>query len=272
MIYEDCDVVNNEKKKQELWWLKKFLKLLNGSMQIEKIQCGESPDFILSFKQKKIGLESINHHSDENEPHGSEEMRYYGDFKKLKKIIEEKGDKYPELRGITVYFSSFKESRLPPKKRNKEFAEEFIKILIEESNNMESNDIDIRPTNNYPVLKKYLTEFSLMKTDNHYFTFDAANYATGFSFTEKKLIHTIKKKEPKVDIYRKKQIHEVWLLVVCGQGTIPNDTSYHLKNRLNNWGDLTKLLINSKFNRVYLFDVERHSIYEWPQSQWIKIM
>jgi len=93
MIYEDCDVASNEKKKQELCWLNKFLKLLNGLMQIEKIQCGERPNFIISLKQKKIRLESINHYSDENELHGSEEMRYFDDFKKLKKIIEEKGDK-----------------------------------------------------------------------------------------------------------------------------------------------------------------------------------
>lgn len=68
------------------------------------------------------------------------------------------------------------------------------------------------------------------------------------------LIEKIKSKEEKLPLYKKQRVSELWLILVAD--TFERSTSFNIHNQIEAWN------IESRFDRVFLFEVMGNTVYE----------
>jgi len=118
----------NNKKKCELFYLKKFLEF----QEINPIDVfpGESPDFILELPDKKIGIELTEYHSELNKGKGQTRRAMEENWKKLQDQIYEEIRLNEKFAGIKceIYFKDI--FLLPKKRESADFINELKRYVL----------------------------------------------------------------------------------------------------------------------------------------------
>jgi hypothetical protein len=255
------------KKVVERFYLENFLKLLGETnTQIDE---GESPDFIVTLRGKRIGIEVTEFHSDLKGAGGKPRRVIEETWDLLQKNLKKAVEKHPELKG-THGFLMFKDLIVPPKSVHKKFIDEVIQLSIDMiCTNSEEIRADKRK---FPFFNQYLEKFRLKRINfPHHISWDWNQNASSIGLTEHEFINAIQSKMKKAHRYRRKRIEELWLLIISGyrlsQAMPPPE---FLGNQLNDFYQLNDLLKTSGYNRVYLYQYMFDAIYKWPG--WIKLL
>jgi hypothetical protein len=216
----------------ELCQVGKFLSLFDDQ-KIEIIEKFESPDFILSVYDKRIGLE---HCLILNEKNVKQVQSLTNIFKLAENEFE---NNYPRIKLLANCWIST--DYLIFKQKHKK---QLIKQIVDYIYGMTQKSSITKPD--------FLDDVMLSKHSGVSFSpnYNISNIEVLDSSTILKAIH---KKESLVDWYIEKSgLHEQWLLLVAGQ--ISPD-SYRIE-------DLVFTLNESKFERIYLLDDYKSIIYK----------
>lgn len=219
----------NDKKGIELRHVGKFLMLLDSNFKIESLN--ETPDFIITDSQIKIGLE----HQVIVDPKFKEKEGYFENLCRLAEIELKKDRKLPNfIANIHIYTTA--------------------KIKMNEKNKLIKKICSI--IKNY-VLNNELIENEIIErinTSEHDRILLSSNLGAWFQnyIDTEILINAIQKKERKIDKYISKTNLEQWLLLVIG-GT--GESSYLYDNNF-------KIKLESKFKKVYLLEDFYNNLYE----------
>jgi hypothetical protein len=249
------------KKKIERFYLDRFFDLLGETP--ERIQCEEAPDFVVDFRQTKIGIEITEFHSNIKGEKGWPRRLVEEAWEYLRKEIMKEVEKYEELKN-TKGFLFFKNLELPPDSLYKEFLGELVQLSIEM---IKSGLREINPGLNYPLLNKYLKKFCLEKVD-FYISWEWNHIVSFIGLSELELINAVEPKFDKATDYRKTHIDALWLIIVSGV-RLSQTMPIPLKNKLDSFSQLDSLLKASMYEKVFLFQYQVGVIYQWPK--WIKI-
>jgi hypothetical protein len=252
----------DDKKRKELFYLKPFLKLY-GISPIKITLNVESPDFIIDYSGKKIGIELTEYHSLLNIL-GHSRREVEGNCEKLQGEIYEKIKLDKELMGISVLIF-LRKVYLPSRKDIPTFINDLInctKELILESKK------SILVLEKYKILSKYVDQIDIYKIEvNSHLKWESNLNVGSVGLTEEGLISIIESKINKVERYRLRGVNELWLLVVFGH-RISQSIPPRLKYKLEEFRILNSILSKSSYNYVFLYLYMYDVIYRWPN--WIK--
>jgi len=132
---------------------------------------------------------------------------------------------------------------------------------------MKSNSEKIKPGSNYPLLNKYLKQFFLKKVDC-YITWEWNHSASFIGLTEPELIDTIQPKIEKSKHYKKKDLDELWLVIVCGT-SLSQTMPIHIREMLRTFYTIDVISSKSFFSKVFIFQYMLCVLYEWPK--WLQV-
>jgi len=253
--------MKDKKKRLERFYLDEFLKLLG--VVPDNIQEIESPDFILDINKIRIGVELTEFHSDSKGEHGQPRRLIEESWKSLQQSIMDSVRKNGEL-DKTCGFLNFRVLDLPPKSKYDSFIKELILLSLDM---IKTNIQRTKPGPNFPLLRKYLKEFELKKT-NIRISWEWNYIADSIGLTEPELINAIQPKIERSSDYKEKGFDELWLLIVSGSylsQTMPT----HLGDILQSFDMADGLLKESFFKKVYIYQYMLRVIYEWPD--WLQI-
>jgi hypothetical protein len=260
----------DRKKGNELRFLKEFLDIVD--LKKCSIALRESPDFEITIENKMIGIEVTEYYIDANHNKGSlSRANDTYDHDNIMKIVNEKVKKNNNLKGIFGSLS-FKNQERPKKAELKKFSDDLIKFTAESiCKNKNFKEMDLEPTDDYPLLKKFLNLVMLQRMSPPSLWDWDITYCGGISFTEENLMNVIKPKVEKQHRYNHNNFNELWLLVVFGplfsQAVTP---SWDVENKLRNFDKINCMLKTSNFDKVYLYLRSRgNTLFKWPA--WIKI-
>jgi hypothetical protein len=244
-----------DKKQIELLYLKKFLELLNVAPDSEIIET-EAPDFLLQLGGKNIGVELTMFHSNYKNNNGLTRRAIEENWVLLKNAIMKSVDRN-ELLKNTSGLLFFKNLLIPSIKESELFIEELIRLSLYMINKKIK---EIFPSTEYPLLNKYLSKFYLEKVQV-YIEWDSNHNVATIGLSEEKLIKSIEKKL--VANYKGQNIDEVWLIIVSGH-RLSQAMGIQLINKLNNFNKFNGLLMQSKYNKVFIYQYMFSLIYSWP--------
>jgi hypothetical protein len=245
-----------DKKDIERFYLDSFLGILN--LTPSDVQHRESPDFIVVLGGKKIGIELTYFHSDLKGIDGTPRRAIEETWKSLQKAIMKEVKKHNQLDG-TYGILFFKHLEVPPKRLHERFAHELIQLSLDM---VESGRVEAMPGTEFPLLRKYLKNF-LLRRPGLKITWDWNRNASSVGLTEKELIDIIRPKVEGVINYRRVIVDELWLLVVSGY-RLSQAMGMLLANDLFSYENLNRLLEQSGYNKVYLYQYMLDVIFEWP--------
>jgi len=252
----------DDKKRKELFYLKPFLKLY-GVSPIKITLNVESPDFIINYSGKKIGIELTEYHSlIEISGHSRREVE--SNWEKIQKKIYENVKLDNELIGTHVLMF-LRKIILPSQVEIPSFIDELInctKIFI-----VEDKKSSLVPET-YKILNKYIDRIDISKiNDTSFLKWECDINAGSIGLTEEGLLSIIESKINKGERYRLRGVNELWLLVVFGH-RISQSVPPRLKYKLEEFTVLNSILSISSYNYVFLYLYMYDVIYRWPN--WIK--
>jgi len=255
-------LVMDDKKRKELFYLKPFLKLCGVSPTKITLNV-ESPDFIISYSGKKIGIELTEYHSlIEISGHSRREVE--SNWERLQGEIYEKIKLDKELMGICVSIF-FRKVFLPSRRESLPFIDELIncsKAFIIKSGK------SVLIPKRYKILNKYVDEINIYKIGGNSHLRWNSNLNVGFiGLTEEGLLSIIESKINKGERYRLGDLNELWLLVVFGH-RISQSVPPRLKYKLEEFRILSSILSKSSYNYIFLYLYMYDVIYRWPN--WVK--
>lgn len=217
------------KKRIELCQIGKLLVTYFNEFSIKELR--ESPDFVISNGDIEIGLE----HQIIVEDSAKEKE---GFFETICKHVETEIATKTSLRNfaINLYFKKGVDRKL----KNKP---EITRILT---------DVVVEKVNNNQLLPNPFVEAVFLMKHNRISI--NANFGAYMQkhLEESDIIHAIKKKEKKVDEYRKNTVQNQWLVMVVGQ---VNESSFEVRTDFNISND-------SKFDRVFVFEDFNNQLFE----------
>ena len=120
----------------------------------------------------------------------------------------------------------------------------------------------LRPDPAFPLLNGYLKEFILKRPDL-YITWDWNHDVSSVGVTEKELMDIITPKVNEVSSYKREHFDELWLVVVSGY-RLSQAMGVLSEKRLASYENLNKLLEQSGYDKVYLYQYMFDVIYGWP--------
>jgi len=252
----------DNKKREELFYLEPFLELYGVSPTKITLDV-ESPDFIINYSDKKIGIELTEYHSlIETSGHSRREVE--SNWEKLQGEIYEKVKLDKELVGICVSIF-FRKIFLPSRREILAFIDELINctkaFIIKDKKS-------VLVPEKYKILNKYVDEIDIYKIGGKSHPRWNSNLNVGFiGLTEEGLLSIIESKINKVERYRLRGLNELWLLVIFGH-RISQSVPPRLKYKLEEFKTLNSILRKSSYNYVFLFLYMYDVIYRWPN--WIK--
>ena len=246
-----------DKKKDERKYLDAFLQL--RGIVPGTIDPGESPDFIMSYKGKQIGLEITEYHS--STFIGFPRRAVESEWEKLQGLIMAEVKKHDELKHTSgILF--FKSLKVPSSLEQHLFVEELIKISIKM---VQLNINEYIPDYCYPLLKKYLENFSLENT-RCYIVWDWNHDAGSVGITEDELLGIIDTKIKKASKYQK--VDELWLIIISSY-RISQSAGILFPETLNDFRRVESRLKDSSFRKIYIYQYMLNCAFEWPG--WSKI-
>jgi len=252
----------DKKKEKELFYLKAFFELCGISPA--KINSDvESPDFIINYSGKTIGIELTEYHSSSNIL-GHSRREVESNWERLQAEIYEKVKLDKELMGICVLIF-FRKVFLPSQRESVPFIDELIncaKVF------MEKGKKTVLVPEKYKILNKYVDEIDIYKIEgSSHLRWESSLNVGSIGLTEEGLLNIIESKINKGEGYRLKSLNELWLLVVFGH-RISQSAPPKLKYKLEEFGNLNSILSKSSYNNIFLYLYMYDVIYRWPK--WIK--
>ena len=253
----------NRKKNTECSYVHRAFALL--SLQPTLFVCGESPDFVIGFDGKKIGVEVTYFHSSAKGADGRPRRAVEEEWNRLQSQIMSEIDKLPEMNDI---FGSlqFHALDVPTRRQHEQFVQELLSL----SQCMIANgSLEKAPDeNNYPLLSRYIKKLTLERV-GCYITWEWNHNAAFVGLDEEELIETITPKIVRTGNYLKKdKFDELWLLIVS-EHRLSQTIPLRLLDKLNSFGTLNNELQESNFAKVFLYQYQFDIVYEWPG--WKKI-
>ena len=248
----------DNKKKKELYYLKPFLKLYGISPTKINLNI-ESPDFIINYSGKKIGIEVTEYHSLQ-EVSGHSRREVESNWEKIQKKIYEIVKLDNGLMGTHVLIF-LRKIILPSQGEIPSFINELIsctKIFI-----VEDKKSSLVPET-YKILNKYIDRIDISKINDTSFLKWECNINTGsIGLKEKELLNVITPKISKEKIYCLKNLDELWLLVAFGW-RISQSVPPRLKYNLEGFNTLNLVLSKSSYTHIFLYLHWYDVIYRWP--------
>jgi len=252
----------DDKNSKELVYLEEFLKVY-GINPIKINFDIESPDFIINYSGKKIGIELTEYYSlQEVSGHSRREVESI--WKRIQDEIYKKIKLDKELMGVrTLIF--LKKVLLPSRGEIPLFIDELIdctKELIVEGKK------SVLVPEKYKILNKYVDEIDICKIGGNSHLIWNSNLNVGFvGIKEEELIKTIIPKIKKTKKYFLKKLDELWLLIAFGP-LISQTVQPRLKYKLEEFKTLNSIIGKSSYNNIFLYLYLYDVIYRWPN--WIK--
>lgn len=228
-FYEELKSQNtreSNKKVNELIDLGKFIYYSEQEDEIEIVECGEQPDFIIKFKNELIGVEHTSIYDDD----------VVAEIKTLKKLIgkcqEKLSNERKEITGLfnVIIIPSKLKGQLPT--READVIQAIFDYIIAKHENVEINRpefiSDVIRTQ-HPIVELTLGEDYWLK-----------------ELTTEGIAKTISKKESKIDTYKSlKGLKKCWLLIVLEGAS--SMSSFNI--------GLDSLPIHlTPFDKIYIFD------------------
>ncbi|MCY0969155.1 hypothetical protein [Chryseobacterium wangxinyae] len=212
-----------QKELIEVCQVGKFIYKLNENLSIVDKPNPPRPDFILQNNLQLIGLEHTRIFTENSEKYN----RIKSLFEYSEKIFTQLFPNEKIHASITIYNDSF----------------EYKQFQKKELANKISNYIQSLILNEKVEKPDFIEEIRLMKHSSVSFTFNEKNWQ-GPYLTNERLNEEIKKKEPKLQIYKngENEIGEYWLILLIGS---LSSVSYQLD-------EMENYQTESDFNRVYL--------------------
>ncbi len=256
-------LVMDDKKRKELFYLEPFLKLYGVSPTKITLNV-ESPDFIINYSGKKIGIELTEYHSlQEISGHSRREVE--SNWERLQGEIYEKVKLDKELMGICVLIF-FRKVFLPSRRESPPLIDELInctKVFI-----MKGKKSVLIPEK-YKILNKYVGRIDIYKIEgNFFFKWRFSLNAGSIGLKKEDLLRIIEHKVSREKQYLQKGFDELWLLVIFGH-RISQTVFPRLEHKLKTFSALNSLLDTSSYNYVFLYLYMVDVIYRWPN--WEKI-
>jgi len=249
----------DNKKRNELYYLEPFLKLYG--VNPTKINLNvESPDFIINYSGKKIGIELTEYHSLQEEVLGHSRREVESNWERIQGEIYKKIKLDNELMGTHVLMF-LRKIILPSQGEIPSFIDELInctKIFI-----VEDKKSSLVPET-YKILNKYIDRIAIYKINDTSFLKWECDINAGFiGIKEGELIKTITSKIKKAEEYFQKKIDELWLLIAFGY-RISQTVQPRLKFKLEGFETLKLVLSKSSFTHIFLYLHWYDVIYRWP--------
>lgn len=251
-------------KKEELFSLKEFLRLLPDEIRITNDD-RERPDFeVRRVEGFKIGLEIAQYH-DNNSVVGVKTRRALeGDWNHLRIKINKLCASDLEVKSIHGHVS-FEISCFPRKQEFDSFVDELLHCA---KTNKEILPQRITEFLDYPLLQKNLKSLRLREVACAV-SWDSNLRAGWLDINIVSLENMINQKVEDLEKYSVEQdFDEYWLLIVSG-GAISQSIGPQVGERLGQMNKLDKVLKESKFARAYIFQYMTGAIYQWPD--WITV-
>lgn len=212
-----------QKELIEVCQIGKFIYKLNENLFIIDKPNPPRPDFILKNHSKLIGLEHTRIFSENSEKYN----RIRSLFEYSEKVFAKLYPNEKVFASISIYNDIFEYKQF----EKRELAENIAQYIQSLITNQEGQKPD------------FIENIKLMKHSNVSFNFDEKNWQ-GPYLTNERLNEEIKKKEAKLQIYKRNEseISEYWLILLIGS---LSSVSYQLNENEDYKND-------SDFDRVYL--------------------
>jgi hypothetical protein len=228
-FYEELKSQNTKesnKKVYELIDLGKFIYYSAQENEIEIVECGEQPDFIIKFQNELIGIEHTGIYDDD----------VVAEIKTLKKIIgrcqEKLNNERTEITGLfnIIVIPSKLKGQLPLKET--EVIQNICDYIISKQENTEIKKPDFIAD----VLRTQHPIIELTLGEDYWLA----------ELTPEAIAKTISKKENKIDTYKSlKGLSKCWLLVVIDGAS--SASSFNIQ--------LDSLPMHlTPFDKIYIFD------------------
>lgn len=260
----------DKKKVEEFYYLIETIETI-GLKPLEII-VRETPDFILKTEKKIIGTEVTEYHIDTGQKNGSKARAAEKSYSYIVEIVNEKLKKNRNLEIIWAHLV-FNYPYYPRKADLEKFSDQLIKFTTESiSENKNFKEMNLKPTDNYPLLKKFLESVTLSREPLSFIHFFTEEYGGNISFLEENLINVIQPKIEEIAEYKESgNYDELWLIVGSGRflsQAIP--PLWFVESELKEFKKLDNVLKNSGFSKIYLcFRGNNEAVFEWPG--WNKI-
>lgn len=223
------DDAKTRQKVIEVCHVGKFLTFFNNEITIDSLQ--EEPDFILSSKEGKIGLEH-------QIVVDSEAREIEGFYKNIFLIAESEMKSDPDLPNF--FANCYLASNLAYKLKDKPKLIEIVKEVVKEyvlTGNLKENPLIER------IWKMPYEEIGFSPNFGGWWQKE---------ITEEIIVEAIKKKEKKISQYRTNTSLPQWLLIVIDSG---GSSSYNRAGKLN-------LSVESEFDKIYILEDFHNKLYE----------
>jgi hypothetical protein len=248
----------NNKKNEELHYLKTFLTLYTLS-KAKIIANTESPDFIIDYLNKKIGIELTTYHSlPDLEEYSKREVE--SNWERLQSNIFKRVQIENGLAGVFVNIS-FRKKLMPSSREKEYFIDEligFVKTNLHKETESFSILADDKPLN------KYVRKIIIKKINvTQHLKWNSNINVGSIGLHKESLLSIVRSKIRKENAYLSKNIDELWLLVVFGY-RISQSAFPKLKHELEAFIDLDLILKKSKFKHGFLYLYSYDVIYRWP--------
>ncbi len=252
MDYED-------KKKEEELDCRNFLKIIG--ITDFTLRKGESPDFKMTSKKLKSGIELVNIYTDINYQNWSKRKLVEEEWGLLQEKLMKKVNSHSIL-SMTLGVITFKEKRIPKRVEFDQFIDELISLGIKM---IRSNLTETKIFNGFSTLGVYIKKFHLyLKRSACYNNWESNIFFSSLGVSEDELINTIEPKIKKVGAYKKYNFNELWLLCVSGPMPSQSFGFSNIENKLKEYSMLDKLCMKSGFDKVFIYQTNHRIVYEWP--------
>ncbi|MDD5132124.1 MAG: hypothetical protein PHH44_05625 [bacterium] len=248
-----------DKIKEEKLDCRNFLKIIGiTDFTLKK---SESPDFIMTSKKLKVGIELISIYTDNNAQNGSKRRLFEEEWGLLQEKLMEKVNNYSIL-SMTSGVIIFKEKRIPKRAEFDKFIDELIFLAIRM---VKGNMIETKIFNGMSTLEAYVKKFHLyLKRSACYSNWESDIFFSSLGVSEDELINTIKPKIKKGEVYKKDNFNELWLLCISGPMPSQSFGFNNVENKLKEYSRLDKLCIRSGFDNIFIYQTNHRIVYEWP--------
>lgn len=237
----------SKKKDNELVQLAQFMLALNENVEI--LEAGERPDFVVGFNKHRIGVEIVQLYNEDV-------VKIIGDLKGILGDVERHLlAKYTGLKKlinvlVTPHKIVFKGKRIS----------EFAEIDRKEFATQVCQYLEKHLLNEEQTLPSYI-EHIVSYTHKHFCVTLAEKYIQK-TLTKEKVLDAVKKKEKKLIEYKQldNNIQYYWLLMIVSGGS--NASSFTIPNNI-----LDQLEYDSMFAQMFIYDVLKQNIYI-SKGQW----
>ena len=255
---------SGRQKDEETFYLDKFLRTMNWD--VENVERRERPDFVVTLRGSRIGIEVTMFHSNAKDAAGRTRRATEEDCNKLQKDLMREVEKHSALSGV-YGFLRFKNLEVPSARERSAFIQEVIDLSLAQCPSEEEEKI-ISLTDHAtecPLAARYLEDIRLVNVGTH--AMWAHNLIVAFAGpSEDELAAVVQNKVRQAEGYDTTGLEELWLLIVSGE-LLSQATRRIFVEELNECGELNGPLTRSAFNKTFFFQYMRDRVSEFDRAR-----